>query len=75
MNNYFKLIETDALDTLLLKGTFPFSKYLFWDTEVEKNLSLLTIRHYDAATIERLTKDKVIVLEQKTPVTVQMLMR
>lgn len=48
---------------------------LLFDVEVEKNLSLLTIRHYDAATIERLTKDKVIVLEQKTPVTVQMLMR
>jgi len=48
---------------------------LLFDVEVEKNLSLLTIRHYDAATIERLTKDKVIVLEQKTPITVQMLMR
>lgn len=48
---------------------------LLFDVEVEKNLSLLTIRHYDVATIERLTKDKVIVLEQKTPVTVQMLMR
>ncbi len=48
---------------------------LLFDVEVKKNLSLLTIRHYDAATIERLTKDKVIVLEQKTPVTVQMLMR
>ncbi|HSN62214.1 MAG TPA: aspartate kinase [Ferruginibacter sp.] len=48
---------------------------LLFDVEVEKNLSLLTIRHYDAATIEKLTKDKVIVLEQKTPVTVQMLMR
>lgn len=48
---------------------------LLFDVEVEKNLSLLTIRHYDAATIERLTKDKVIVLEQKTPITMQMLMR
>ncbi len=46
-----------------------------FDVEVEKNLSLLTIRHYDAATIEKLTKDKVIVLEQKTAVTVQMVMR
>jgi aspartate kinase len=48
---------------------------LMFDVEVEKNLSLLTIRHFDAVTIEKLTKDKFIVLEQKTPVTVQMLMR
>ncbi len=45
MNNYFKLIETDALDTLLLKGTFPFSKYLFWDTEVE-NIDLAKNSRY-----------------------------
>jgi aspartate kinase len=46
-----------------------------FDVEVERNLSLLTIRHYDALTIEKLTKDKTIVLEQKTLNTVQMLMR
>jgi aspartate kinase len=46
-----------------------------FDVEVEKNLSLLTIRHYDAATIEKLTMQKAVVLEQKTPVTVQMLVR
>lgn len=46
-----------------------------FDVEVEKNLSLLTIRHYDAATIEKLTINKVIVLEQKTLVTTQMLVK
>lgn len=46
-----------------------------FDVEVEKNLSLLTIRHYDAATIKKLTENKVIVLEQKTMETVQMLVR
>ena len=46
-----------------------------FDVEVEKNLTLLTIRHYDDATIKKLTENKVIVLTQKTPVTIQLLMR
>jgi len=46
-----------------------------FDVIVEKNLTLLTIRHYDEATIKSLTKDKVVVLTQQTPVTVQVLMR
>ncbi|MBC7936458.1 MAG: aspartate kinase [Rhizobacter sp.] len=46
-----------------------------FDVEVERNLTLLTIRHYDEDTITRLTQDKVIVLKQKTPTTVQVLMR
>jgi len=46
-----------------------------FDVEVEKNLTLLTIRHYDEATINDLTKGKHIVLEQKTEETVQVLMR
>jgi aspartate kinase len=46
-----------------------------FDVELEKNLSLITIRHYDEATIELLTKDKVVVLQQKTMTTIQMLVR
>jgi aspartate kinase len=61
--------HAEKIDALASKAS------LLFDVEVEKNLSLLTIRHYDAATIERLTKDKLMVLEQKTPVTVQLLMR
>ena len=51
------------------------SASLIFDVEVERNLTLLTIRHYDEATISKLTKDKIIVLKQKTPVTIQVLMR
>ncbi len=51
------------------------SASLIFDVEVERNLTLLTIRHYDEETISKLTKDKVIVLKQETPVTVQVLMR
>ncbi|CAN5888298.1 aspartate kinase [soil metagenome] len=46
-----------------------------FDVEVEKNLTLLTIRHYNNATIDELTKGKHIVLEQRTEETVQLLMR
>ena len=46
-----------------------------FDVEVEKNLTLLTIRHYNEKTIGELTAGKYIVLEQKTEETIQVLMR
>lgn len=46
-----------------------------FDVEVEKNLTLLTIRHYQQDVIEKLSKGKDILLEQKTTKTIQMLMR
>lgn len=46
-----------------------------FDVEVEKNLTLITIRHYDEETIKTFTKNKQVVLEQKTMETVQLLMR
>jgi aspartate kinase len=46
-----------------------------FDVEVEKNLSLLTIRHYNQETIKNLIEGKVILLQQKTTETVQMIMR
>lgn len=47
----------------------------YFDVELEKNLTLLTIRHYDEATLKKLTEGKTIVLTQQTPLTVQVLMR
>ena len=46
-----------------------------FDVQLEKNLTLLTIRHYNDATIDELTKGKTILLEQKTVETIQVLMR
>ena len=46
-----------------------------FDVQLEKDLTLLTIRHYDAEIINKLSKDKNIVLEQKTKDTIQMLMK
>lgn len=48
---------------------------LIFDVQLEKNLTLLTIRHYNNQYIGELTKNKTIVLQQKTSDTVQMLMR
>jgi aspartate kinase len=48
---------------------------LLFDVDVERDLSLLTIRHYDAATITKLTEGKNIVLEQRTPETLQAVCR
>ena len=46
-----------------------------FDVQIEKDLTLLTIRHYTEAKIKELTKGKTIVLEQKTTETIQVLMR
>ncbi|MEO7764129.1 MAG: aspartate kinase [Ferruginibacter sp.] len=46
-----------------------------FDVQLERDLTLLTIRHYTEEKIKELTKGKIIVLEQKTPETIQVLMR
>ena len=47
----------------------------FFEVNIERGLTLLTIRHYDEKTITELTKGRQIVLEQKTPQTVQLLIK
>ena len=44
------------------------------DVEVMKGLSVLTIRHYNQETIEKLTAGKTIILRQQTPETIQFLL-
>ena len=46
-----------------------------FDVELERNLTLTTIRHYDEQTIDKLSHDKVVVLKQQTQSTIQLLMR
>lgn len=46
----------------------------FFDVQIQRDLTLLTIRHYTDAIIRRLTEGKKIVLEQKTSDTIQLLM-
>lgn len=46
-----------------------------FDVSLERNLTLLTIRHYNKEKINALTEGKKILLEQKTTDTVQVVMR
>ena len=46
-----------------------------FDVQLEKNLTLLTIRHYTREKYDELTKGKVVLLTQRTTETVQVLMR
>lgn len=47
----------------------------FFDVQIEKGLTLLTIRHYDGPVLQRLMEGRQEVLRQQTPETVQILMR
>jgi aspartate kinase len=46
-----------------------------FDVQIQKNLSLITIRHYTPEFVEAILKDKEIILEQKTSETIQALIR
>jgi len=46
-----------------------------FNIEKETGLELVTIRYYDQATIERVTIDKEIILEQHNKTVAQMVMR
>jgi aspartate kinase len=46
-----------------------------FDVQLERNLTLLTIRHYTEEFLNKLSENKIIVLQQKTADTIQMLMR
>jgi aspartate kinase len=47
----------------------------FFEVQVERGLTLLTIRHYNAEILEKLTAGKTEVLRQQTAETVQVLLR
>lgn len=46
-----------------------------FDVQVERNLTLLTVRHYNEEIVQRLSAAKQPVLSQKTPETIQILMK
>ena len=48
---------------------------LFFDVDVERDLSLLTIRHYNDEAVNKLTTNKQIILQQKTVETLQAVYR
>lgn len=46
-----------------------------YNVKIERNLELITVRHYNHQTLEELRKDKVVLLENKIPQTVQMVVK
>ena len=61
--------KTEKIEKLALAASGIF------DVQLEKNLTLLTIRHYTREKFDELTRDKTILLTQRTTETVQVLMR
>ena len=61
--------KPERIEKLALKAADIF------EVQIEKGLTLLTIRHYNITKLDQLTKGKTIVLKQQSPETVQVLMR
>ncbi len=60
--------RTDKIEKLALEAS------QFADVQVQKELSLLTIRHYNKTIFESLVNEKTILLRQQTPETIQVLL-
>ncbi len=60
--------RTDKIEKLALAASEEF------DVQVEKGLTLLSIRHYNKEIVEKMTAGKTIELKQQSPETVQILM-
>lgn len=65
------LLDRSKIDLSQLLGLFE-NNYLL---HVEENLELVTIRHYDDATIARVQVDKKILMEQKTTETARLVLK
>ncbi len=77
-----RLIQTGAVSVLLCLDdqdekiqTLALGAADFFDVQLEKELELLTIRHYTDEVSQSLTAGKTIVLKQQSPQTLQVLMR
>ena len=69
--NFSILLDADKVDVDELLKTFE-DTYL---VKFNENLELITVRHYDDATIERLTEEKEIILQQKTRETARLIVK
>ena len=46
-----------------------------FDVQVEKNIVLLTVRHFNEDVVQKLTANKIEILSQKTKETIQVLLK
>ena len=64
-------LDQDKIDIQKLVGIFEET----YNIEYTEGLELVTIRHYDQATIERVTESKEVIVEQKTQQTVRFILK
>jgi aspartate kinase len=64
-------LDQDKIDIQKLLGIFQ----EIYNVEYTEGLELVTIRHYDQATIERVTEAKEVIVEQKTQQTVRFILK
>jgi aspartate kinase len=76
------LLQTGAVSILLCLDDVPekiekvaLSAASIFEVEVEKGLSLLTIRHYNEQLVKEMTKNKEVVLRQQSSDTIQLLLK
>src|SRR4051812_35458145 len=76
------LLQTGAVSILLCLDDVPekiekvaFSASSIFEVEVDKGLSLLTIRHYNEQLVNDMTKNKKVMLRQQSPDTIQLLLK
>lgn len=65
------LLDRDKIDLAQILGLFENN----YNVKFNEALELVTIRHYDEATIERVTRGKEILLEQKTRETARLVLK
>jgi aspartate kinase len=82
INAKINLMQNSALDFSILMDRSKVDIHqvleLFKDTysvKFNEGLTLITIRHYDQATIDRVTENKEIILEQKTRQTARIVVK
>lgn len=76
------LVQTGAISILCCLDDRPdkieklaLAAAALFDVTIEKNLTLLTIRHYTKEKFDELTKDKTVLLSQRTTETIQAILR
>jgi aspartate kinase len=69
--NFSVLLDADKTDLKKLLGMFSDD----YQVKYNEGLELITIRHYDQATIDRVTENKKILLEQKTRDTARLVVK
>ncbi len=69
--NFSILVDEDKVSIERILGLFEDN----YNVKYNRNLELVTIRHYDQATIDRVTIDKEIILQQKTRETARLVVK